>query len=78
MLTAKVFQSGNSQAIRIPKEFKTDCKEFYIRKFGECFYLILHIAVANGRCCGAERQSGGLSGKPLYAKPYAAKGSLHE
>ena len=40
MLTAKVFQSGNSQAIRIPKEFKTDCKEFYIRKFGECFYLI--------------------------------------
>ena len=40
MLTAKVFQSGNSQAIRIQKEFKTDCKEFYIRKFGESVYLI--------------------------------------
>ena len=40
MLTAKVFQSGNSQAIRIPKECQTDCKEFYIRKYGECFYLI--------------------------------------
>ena len=26
MLTAKVFQSGNSQAIRIPKEFHTDTK----------------------------------------------------
>lgn len=40
MLTAKVFQSGNSQAIRIPKECQTDCKEFFIRKLGECFYLI--------------------------------------
>ena len=40
MLTAKVFQSGNSQAIRIPKEYQTECKEFYIRRFGECFYLI--------------------------------------
>ena len=40
MITAKVFQSGNSQAIRIPNEFRTEQKEFYIRKFGECFYLI--------------------------------------
>lgn len=40
MLTAKVFQSGNSQAIRIPKEYQTECREFYIRRFGECFYLI--------------------------------------
>ena len=39
MLTAKVFQSGNSQAIRIPKEVQTDLKEFIIRKFGDCFIL---------------------------------------
>ncbi len=32
MLIAKVFQSGNSQAIRIPKEAKTDQQEFFIRK----------------------------------------------
>ena len=39
MDTAKVFQSGNSQAIRIPNEFRTDQKEFFIRKKGECIYL---------------------------------------
>lgn len=39
MSTAKVFQSGNSQAIRIPKEFRTDLNEFTIRKVGEGFIL---------------------------------------
>lgn len=40
LLTAKVFQSGNSQAIRIPNEFHTEQKEFIIRRLGECLYLI--------------------------------------
>ena len=40
MLTAKVFQSGNSQAIRIPKEFHTDEEEFIIRSSGNCIFLI--------------------------------------
>ena len=40
MVTAKVFQSGNSQAIRIPNEYHTNEKEFFIRKFGGGFYLI--------------------------------------
>ncbi len=40
MQKAKVFQSGNSQAIRIPKEFQTEEKEYYIRKSGECLFLI--------------------------------------
>ena len=35
MTTAKVFQSGNSQAIRLPKEFQTDKKEFIVRRVGE-------------------------------------------
>ena len=39
MLTAKVFQSGNSQAIRIPKEMHTDEKEYIIRKSGNCLFL---------------------------------------
>ena len=39
MLTAKVFRSGNSQAIRIPKEVQTDRKEFAIRKVGDGFIL---------------------------------------
>lgn len=39
MLTAKVFQSGNSQAIRIPKEVQTNLREFLIRKVGEGYIL---------------------------------------
>ena len=39
MLTAKVFQSGNSQALRIPKEAHTEQKEFYIRRLGDGFVL---------------------------------------
>ncbi|MBQ6476165.1 MAG: AbrB/MazE/SpoVT family DNA-binding domain-containing protein [Clostridia bacterium] len=39
MMTAKVFQSGNSQAIRIPKEVQTNLREFYIRKIGDGYIL---------------------------------------
>ena len=39
MMKAKVFQSGNSQAIRIPKELQTDQNEFIIRKVGEGYIL---------------------------------------
>ena len=35
MITAKVFQSGNSQAIRLPKEFRFSGKKVFIRKFGK-------------------------------------------
>ena len=34
MTTAKVFQSGNSQAIRLPKEFQFDVSEVEIFKQG--------------------------------------------
>ena len=34
MLTTKVFQSGNSQALRIPKEVRTNREEFYIQRLG--------------------------------------------
>ena len=39
MATTKVFQNGNSQAIRIPSEMRTDRKEFIIRKIGEGFII---------------------------------------
>ena len=39
MHIAKVFTSGNSQAIRIPKEVKTDLTEFSIKKVGEGYIL---------------------------------------
>ncbi|RJR44058.1 MAG: AbrB/MazE/SpoVT family DNA-binding domain-containing protein [Desulfobacteraceae bacterium] len=40
MKTAKVFKSGNSQAIRLPKEFQFKSSEVYIKKMGNCAVLI--------------------------------------
>jgi antitoxin VapB len=39
MKTAKVFKSGNSQAVRIPKEFHLDGEEVEIRKHGGALIL---------------------------------------
>ena len=35
MTTTRVFHNGNSQALRIPQEMRTDKKEFFIRKVGD-------------------------------------------
>ena len=37
MVTTRVFQNGNSQALRIPQEMRTDIKEYYISKVGNVF-----------------------------------------
>ena len=34
MLSSKVFTSGNSQAIRLPKEYQVDDKELFFRRSG--------------------------------------------
>ncbi len=39
MHTVKVFKSGNSQAIRIPKEYSVDDSELYIQKVGNAIIL---------------------------------------
>ena len=39
MKTAKIFKSGNSQAVRIPKEFKLEGDEVEIVKKGEALVL---------------------------------------
>lgn len=33
--TAKVFKSGRSQAVRIPKEYRFTCEEVFIERDGE-------------------------------------------
>lgn len=33
--TAKLFMNGNSQAVRLPREFRFEGKEVYIRKEGD-------------------------------------------
>ena len=40
MKTAKVFQNGQSQAVRLPKEFRFDDTEVFIKKSGNVVQLI--------------------------------------
>ena len=40
MRTAKVFQNGRSQAIRLPKEFRVDSDQVYLKKTPEGFLVI--------------------------------------
>ena len=42
MQTAKIFQNGRSQAIRIPKEYQFKGDEVYIQKHGDAVLLIPH------------------------------------
>ena len=37
MTTTRVFQNGNSQALRIPQEMRTAEKEFFITKVGNAY-----------------------------------------
>jgi antitoxin VapB len=39
MHTAKVFRSGNSQAVRIPKEYAIEESELYIQRVGNSLVL---------------------------------------
>ena len=40
MQTAKVFQNGRSQAIRLPREFRVETDEVYLKKTAEGFLVI--------------------------------------
>jgi len=40
MNTAKLFKNGKSQAVRLPKEFKFEGNEVYIKKVGRLVILI--------------------------------------
>ncbi len=40
MKTAKVFRHGNSQAVRLPKEFRVEGKEVAIRRSGDSVVLV--------------------------------------
>jgi antitoxin VapB len=38
--TAKIFRNGQSQAVRLPKEFRFEGEEVYIKKTGRVVHLI--------------------------------------
>ncbi|WP_455719269.1 type II toxin-antitoxin system antitoxin VapB [Agathobacter sp.] len=40
MLTAKLFENGRSQAVRLPKECRFDGDEVMINKIGDVVFLI--------------------------------------
>jgi antitoxin VapB len=40
MDTAKVFTNGRSQAVRLPKEYRFDCNDVYVKKLGNIVLLI--------------------------------------
>jgi antitoxin VapB len=40
MKTAKIFKNGQSQAVRLPKEFRFDDSEVFIKKTGNVVQLI--------------------------------------
>ena len=40
MKTAKLFKNGQSQAVRLPKEFRMAGSEVYIKKQGEAIILL--------------------------------------
>jgi antitoxin VapB len=40
MKTAKLFKNGQSQAVRLPKEFRMPGSEVYIKKQGEAIILL--------------------------------------
>ena len=40
MKTAKLFRNGQSQAVRLPKEFRLPGKEVYIKRVGEGVMLL--------------------------------------
>ena len=40
MKTAKLFKNGQSQAVRLPKEFRFKGEKVYIKRVGNCIMLI--------------------------------------
>lgn len=40
MLTAKIFENGRSQAVRLPKEYRFDCDEVIANKIGDIVVLM--------------------------------------
>ncbi len=40
MKTAKIFQNGQSQAVRLPKEFRFNGKEVFVKRLGKAVILL--------------------------------------
>jgi len=48
MQTARIFNNGNSQAVRLPKQFRLDASEVFIRKDAATGDIVLSTRPASG------------------------------
>ena len=48
MLTAKIFENGRSQAVRLPKDYRFDCDEVIVNKIGDAVILLPKSSKWNG------------------------------
>jgi len=58
---ARVFQSGNSQAVRLPKEFRVDADEVEISREGDAIILRPHVRQDERWACVRAARDRGFS-----------------
>ena len=64
MMTAKLFENGRSQAVRLPKEFRFNGNEVSIYKVGDAVILLPR----------ENKWSGFLSGQALFTDDFMKSG----
>ena len=64
MMTAKVFENGRSQAVRLPKECRFDSEEVAVNKIGDIVILMPK----------DNKWSGLLSGLSLFSEDFLSDG----
>ncbi len=64
MMTAKIFENGRSQAVRLPKEYRFSEEEVFINKIGDIVMLIPK----------SQKWSRFLSGLSMFSDDFMAKG----
>ena len=64
MTTAKVFENGRSQAVRLPKEYRFSEDEVFVNKIGEIVMLIPK----------SQKWNGFLSGLNMFSDDFMADG----
>ena len=47
MMTAKIFENGRSQAVRLPKKFRFDTDEVVVQQLGDAVLLVPRDSVWN-------------------------------
>ncbi len=72
METAKVFMSGRSQAVRLPKEYRFDVDEVYINRIGDAVILTPVGSLADAFDRGAALLTDDFLSEPMPEHSYSA------